>query len=174
MSSSVAGGCQPTINFTQTSTVGVGSSVNLPILLALKSTFRQSGALLDQCNLIHAKTYTFAASTPQTLDLKALTDVLGNAIVFARVRLVAIRVQAQTDGWLLLVGAAGTNEWDGLTSASGTVTVYPSTAINDGFAIWQMPNATGAAVGSSTHLLKLDPGTNALGPVDVIIAGCDA
>jgi hypothetical protein len=168
----VTGSAGPTINFTQVSAVGIGSSVNLPILSAFKSQFRVSGGNLDQCDTIYAKTLNFVASTPQTLDLTTLTDVVGNAISFARVRLIAFRVHATTDGWMLLVGDSVTNEWDGLCSAGATVKVYSSTAINDAFVLFQMPNTTGAAVSPTTKTLKLDPGANALGLVDVIIVGC--
>jgi hypothetical protein len=159
------------INFNQAFAYGVGQTSTAQIPLSFRSLFKVFGDLLDQCDLIHCKTYTFVASTPQVIDLKALLDILGAAVVFAKVRFFAIRVNSQTDGQVLLVGANGSNDWLGLSSTGSTVTVYPSTANNDGFAIWQMPNSAGAAVGSSTHLLKLDPGGNAF-TVDLMIAGC--
>ena len=161
---------QLTMNLLQQVSYGIGQNVNLPIPLNLRSSFQVSGDLADQCDLVHSKTYTFTASTPQVIDLRALTDALGAAIVFARVKLLAIRVNGTVDGAVLLVGANGSNDWLGLSSSGSTVTVYPSTALNDGFAVFQMPNTTGAAVTTSAHLLKLDPGANAF-TVDLLIAG---
>ena len=171
--STATGSCSPSVNLTQTSTVGVGSSVQIPIQLNLRGNFRVSGTALDQLDTIHAKTYALAASTPQTIDLMALADVLGNAISFARIDLIAIRVQDQVDGQVLLVGGAGTGEFDGFLTSGGKLTVFPSTATNDGYFILQAPNATGMPVGSGSHLLKLDPGANAMS-VDLIIGGRSA
>jgi hypothetical protein len=173
MSSQIVGSNQIAFNFTQPIAYGIGQTQPLPIPLVFRSLYRTYGTLIDQCNLIHSKTYTFVASTPQLIDLKSLLDAVGVTIALARVRLLAVRVNSQTDGQVLLLGANGANDWLGLSSTGSTVTVYPSSPQNDGFAVWQMPNTTGAPVGSSTHLLKADPGSNAF-TVDILIAGCDA
>lgn len=159
------------LSFNEALSYGVGQSQQVPIPLSFRSVFRAAGVLLDQCDLIHCKTYTFVASTPQVVDLKNLVDIFGAVAALARVRFLAIRVNSVVDGQGLLAGANGSSDWLGLSSAGSTVTVYPGTAANDGFAIWQMPNTAGAPVGASTHLLKLDPGTGAFG-VDLLVAGC--
>lgn len=175
--SNVAGQCQPSINFTQTPAAGFLSGQALPINLTLAALFKASGVLADQVDTIYANTLTFTASTPQTLDLTTLTDILGNAISFARVRFLAIRVQSVTDGQYLLVGDAVTTEWDGFLSAAGTLKVFASSptsagAINNsGFTLLCAPNTTGIAVTGSSKSLKLDPGTFAF-KVDIVIAGC--
>ena len=46
---------------------------------------------------------------------------------------------------------------------------YPSTVANDGFQIWQ--SGYGMPVNSGSKNLLLDPGTNAVGNVDILIAG---
>ena len=139
-------------------------------LLSLRSSFPASGAGADQLALVHSRTYTFAASTPITLDLTALADVLGAAISFSAVRLLAWRVQSATAGYALTVGGAGSNEWDGFLTSGSKVVWQPSSAGNDGFGIVQAPGA-GMPVTSTSRLLKLDPGSNAVGAVDLIIAG---
>jgi hypothetical protein len=160
------------VQINQALSFGIGQTSTLPVAASFRTTFNVSGVLADQCDLLHAKTYTLVASTPQTIDLTALLDPVGAAVVFARVRLVAIRVKSITDGAVLLLGASGANDWTGLVSTAGTVKVYASSALNDGFTIFQMPNTTGAVVTSAgQRLVKLDPGTNAM-LVDILIAGC--
>jgi hypothetical protein len=161
--------------FGETITYGIGSSSqNLAVNLTFRSVYTVAGILLNQCNLIYAATIALAASTPVVLDLQTLTDLVGAAAAFARVRLIAIRNNSQLDGDLLLIGADGTDDWVGLNSAAatGTIPIYPSTTINDGFAIFQMPSSTGAVVGSTNCNVKLNPGSNAK-TVDILIAGCN-
>jgi hypothetical protein len=161
---------QISIGFTQDFTFGIGQVQTLAPPFLLRSIFNVSGTLADQCNKLHVKQYALVASTPQVIDLQSLLDVSGATVSLGAVRFLAIRNNATTDGWVLLVGAAGSNEWDGIVSASGTLTVYPSSTINDGFAAFQVPNTTGSAVDSTHHLLKLDPGTHSF-TADVVIAG---
>ena len=133
-----------------------------------------SGVLADQVDTKHTRTYALAASTPVTLDLTNLADIQNNPITFARVRSVSIVVRSQVDGQVLLLGGAGTNAWVAIcSSTTATITVYPSTAGNQGYFAWTCPNTTGAPVTSTSKLLKLDPGTNAFS-VDVEITGCSA
>lgn len=169
----VTGNNSLALAFQQLLSYGIGQSQNLPIPMIFRSIFKASGGLLDQCDAVYSATLTFVASTPQVIDLKSLVDAQGNAIAFDRIRVFAIRVNSQTDGDVLLVGDNGANDWLGLTPAAATaaINVYPSTGANDGFVIFQMPNSTGAAVGSTTHLVKLNPGSNAF-TVDLLIAGC--
>jgi hypothetical protein len=169
----VKGGCSPVISFTQFAAIGATPADDTPVaVLALRGAFNASGVAADQCDLIYARPLTFVASTPQTLDLTALTDPAGNAISFARVRFLAIRIRDTTAGHVLLVGGAGTNEWGGFLSSGAILTVFPSTAANDGFFLLPAPNTTGIVVSGTSKLLKLDPGAVALGIVDVVIAGC--
>lgn len=161
------------LTYTQQLSFGINQTQNITIPVAFRSLFKSFGVLLDQCNLVSCFTMTFLASTPQNIDLKSLLDITGATAVMARTRMFGCRVNSTTDGQILLLGANGTNDWLGLSSTGSTVTVYPSTAANDGFTIFQMPNSTGAAVGASTHLLKADPGAHAF-TADFLIAGCDS
>jgi hypothetical protein len=163
-----------TINIAITQAGGLGIAPATGILpaavLSLPSSF-QSGSLADQFALIHAKTYAFAASTPIILDLTALLDVLGNSISFAAVRFLAYRIQSTNAAYVLTFGGAGANEWNGLLTSGSKIVWQPSTAANAGFSIIQAPSLAGMPVTSASKLLKLDPGANAVGNVDLVIAG---
>lgn len=166
----VSGTTQIAFSFNQTPSTGFLNGVPLPIAETFKAIFRTSGVLADQIDNIHAKTYTFVASTPQSIDLTTITDIIGNTITAKRVRLLAIKVKWTTDV-PLIVGNSGTNDFEAFVGAGGTFKVYPSSANNDGFAIFTCPQTLGAPTIDSTHkILKLDPQT-AAGDVDVII-GC--
>jgi hypothetical protein len=158
------------LGFNQDLAYGIGQIQNLSVPMVLRTVFNVSGALADQCNKLHLKQYTLVASTPQNIDLQSLVDPSGATVSLGAVRVLALRNNATTDGWVLLVGAAGSNEWDGVVSNAGTLTVYPSSAANDGFTVFQIPNTTGAVVDGTHHLLKLDPGSHSF-TVDVLIAG---
>lgn len=171
----VAGTSSHTISFTQTPSTGFLSGVNLPITSSLRTVFRTSGVSADQVDGIFAKTITFVASTPQSIDLTNITDVLGNTITAARVRFISVKVKWTTDAKPLTIGNSGANDWLGICgSATSTVLVYPSSTTNDGYTIWAMPQTTGAATIDGTHkIIKLDPGT-AAGDVELIIATCSS
>jgi hypothetical protein len=178
MSAVVTGTYQNTIQFNQVLT-GFATGQNFPIAFpnnnTLRGVLRSSGVLADQANLLHARTYVFAASTPQTIDLTALPDVFGaaGACNFARVRLLAIRMNGIVDGSSLVMGGAGANEWGGFLSTGGTLKVFPGTTNNDGFLILAAPNTTGIVVTPTSKLLLLTPSAHAF-TTDLIIAGCDA
>lgn len=160
-------------NFQQTTTFGVGGSGFLVNPVKFLSSFQAAGVIADTCNLFYAATLSLAA-TPTTLDLKSgLLDIGGLALVFVRVRFVALRVNSTTNGQVLVIGNSVTNEWNAFLSATGTLTIAAGTASNNGFFMLQAPNTTGYLVGSSSKTLKLDPGASTF-TVDVLIAGCDA
>ena len=163
-------------SFSETVTYGIGSVTSqLTVNPTFSSLFNTSGTTLDRCNLIYATTISLSASTPQNLDLTSLTDLVGSAVNFARIRFFAIRNNSTTDADLLTLFANGTNDWVGINSgaASATTPIYPSTTTNSGFTVFQMPNTTGAVVGSSNKIIKLNPGSLAK-TVDILIAGCNA
>jgi hypothetical protein len=160
------------IAFTEALLYGIGGQVNAAIAMTLRSAFRASGSAIDQCDLIYCKNYPLTAA-PVVIDLQSITDVLAGSIAFARLRMIALRNNGTGDGQIVLIGANGANDFLGLTASAATVTLnlYPSTGANDGFMIFQAPNVTGMLVGSSTHLLKLDPQSATLS-VDLLLAGC--
>jgi hypothetical protein len=156
--------------FTQVLNFGIGQSTNLQEPMTLRSTFNVSGTLADQCTKLYSARLSLVASTPQTIDLQSLVDASGATISFNAIRFLAVRNNAATDGWILLVGAAGSNAFEAFVSSAGTFTVYPSSAANDGFTVFQVPNTTGGTVDSTHHNLKLDPGAHSF-TADVLIGG---
>src|SRR4051812_30235926 len=106
--STVSGGCTPNTSFTILGQLGTNAAGEIPQTLNLKGTLG-SGTGADQVSLIHAKTYTFAASTPQTIDLQSLLDIQGNALSFAAVRWLLYRIRATNAAYKLTVGGAGSN-----------------------------------------------------------------
>lgn len=151
--------------------IGPATATVAAAALQLKSQFSVSGTGADQLALVYAKTLTFAASTPQTLNLQSLVDPLGNAISFSQVRFIAYRIQSSNPAYVILNGGAASNQWTGRLNSGGIETWFPSSAANDGFSIIQAPSATGIPVTSSSCDMKLDPGANAVGAVDLVIAG---
>jgi hypothetical protein len=168
---SVSGVAQIGLYFSQTPSTGFLAGVPLPVAETVRTIFRTSGVLADQVDGIHAKTYTFVASTPQTIDVTALTDIVGGSITASRARLIAIKVKWTTDNVPLLVGAAAATEWTGFLTAGSKLSVFPSTATNDGWVIIAAPQTTGIPISGSSKSLKLDP-QGAAGNVDIIIAFC--
>lgn len=171
MAASLTGQTQPTLSFQLTPASGFLANSQITVADSYLTQFGY-GHLADQCDLVYAASITFVTSTPQTLDLTSLTDVVGGAVNFARVRLVAIKNLSTADAAVLTVGNSVTNEWDGFLSAAGTLKVFPSSANNPkgGWVILTAPNTTGIVVDSTHKTLKLDPGANAF-TVNVIIAG---
>ena len=170
--SNVTGGASPNISITQTGPLGVNPSFPLPAgVLNLRGQFGTSGTGAGQFALVHARTYSFAASTPQLIDLLSLLDPTGAAIAFSVVRFFAYRIQSAIAAYILTVGGAASNPWNGWLVGAGQEVWQPSTASLDGYAIRQAPSAAGMAVNSTSHVLLLDPGANAVGAVDIIIAG---
>lgn len=158
----------------QATASGIQAGVVDPVSVLLSAVFRASGVAANQVDLIHAKRYTFAASTPQDLDMAALVDLRNNAQVWARARCVAIKVRWTADGAPLTVSAAAVAGWLGLVTGGGGLRVYPSSADCDGFALFNAPQTTGMAIGGAAgHVLTLDPGAQA-GDVDVVVLGCSS
>lgn len=170
----LTGGVTAPISIAYTVPSGIVAGQSLAIPLSL-SALIQPGTGAGQCDTIYARTLSLAVSTPQVINLQSFTDILGNTgVSLARVRFLAWRNQATTDGWVVKLGT-GTTPWDGLAVAGAAVNAYPSfnpgTGTNfDGFCIWTAPNTTGAVVGGSTNNLKVDPGAHAI-LLDLIIAG---
>jgi|GEM_PF-1981465 len=170
----VSGTIQPNFAFTQTPTSGIlsGSPIQVPETLLISLA---NGTGADKIDLLFAKQLTFSASTSQTLDLTALTDILGAAVSFARVRVVAIKVYSQTDAASLTVGGAASNAWEAFLSTAGTITIPAASAANQNGAFFLLtaPNTTGWVVDSTHKNLKLQPSAHAFN-ADVFLAGCSA
>jgi hypothetical protein len=165
-----------TINVSINQQGGLGVAPATGILpaavLALRSSFPTSGTGADSFALCHANPYVFAASTPQTINLNSLLDIKGNAISFSVVRYFAYQIVSSNPAFTLLAGDATTNPWIGiLATATSQMIWYPSSGNNDGFMVVQAPSATGIPVSPTNCNLLLNPGSNPVGTVNIIIAG---
>lgn len=176
----VSGTTQLTSNDQQTPSgvpIPSGQSAANPLAYQLNARSQyNNGTALDLIDLIYFATLTFVASTPQVLDLTSLTDPFGGAINFKRVKKIVIKPHGLADAVTLTLGygTTTTNAWTGLFSNPGTIALQAApTPTNDAFLAVNAPNATGYLVGSSSKLLKLDPGSAAF-TVDIEIAGCSA
>jgi|GEM_PF-2792189 len=111
-----------------------------------------------------SKSSTPAASTPDNWTLSALTDDLGRAIAFTKVRVfVILNTHATTS---LIVGLAATHPWAAPFGATGSRTIPPG-----GMLVITDPTAAGMPVTSgSSDQLKIDPGGTA-GSYQIALAG---
>lgn len=93
--------------------------LNFNLLLNLAS-----GVAAGQADLMWAQQRQVAASGTDDLDLTALTDELGQAVNFTRVKgLIVYALPGNTNN--AVVGAAAANAWTSLLNATGTATLRP-------------------------------------------------
>jgi hypothetical protein len=174
----ILGNCNPTLNFSFTTASGIFAGQALQLPAQWRFLLAASGVIANQCDLAYAvKGLTLPASTNVDLDLTSLLDPMGGAVAFARVRFLARRNAATTDGYTITEGGATfANQWTAMTT---NATLYPSTtgagtaAQNDGFAIHTAPNTSGAVVGGSSKILRYNAGANA-NAIDLFILGCSS
>jgi hypothetical protein len=165
----VSGGGFFNISITQVGAIGVNPGASLTGGQINFKCQYGNGSSINNFALLHVHTYNFAASTPQSIDLTSLLDQVGASISFGMVEFFAYRIQATNPAYVLTVGGAGSNPWNGFLVGAGQMVWQPSTTLNDGFMVLPAPN--GMPVNSGSKILKMDPGTNAVGLVDLIIAG---
>jgi len=112
-----------------------------------------SGTGAGKADRVFSDRRTLAASGTEDLDLAGtLVDAYGAAITFARVKgLIIAAADANVNN--VVVGAAASNPWATLLSATGTVTLRPGAFIAVGTGL---ADATGYAVTATTaDLLKI-------------------
>jgi hypothetical protein len=111
------------------------------------------GTGANQVGQIWADTRTLSASATEDLDLSgtALTNAIGQAVAFTKIRGLLIRAAAANTN-NVIVGGAAANQWFTWAGASThTVTVRPG-----GLMLLAAPDATGYAVTAGTaDLLKI-------------------
>lgn len=170
----VKGQIIPAASFTQTPNSGILSGNVLSVPLTLNAAFANTGTT-DNVDLLYAATLTFVASTAQNLDLTSLTDILGGAVNFARVRAIAIKMYSTTDGATLTVGGAASNPWAAVWGTTGTMIIQAATAANanGSFFLLTAPNTTGYVTSGTSKTLKLLPSAHAFN-ADIVIAGAVA
>lgn len=156
----------------QISTNIPGQTTSVSVTDGWSFSFGISGTGADQ-NTLYAATTLHLTGSPQVIDLTTLTDPYGIVCGFTNIHWIAIKHLGTTDLTALLVGwntvQAGAHT--GFVSNPGQLSVYPSTASNNGFTIFTAPNQTGAPVGGIYGTqLQFDPQSQTF-DVDLQIAG---
>lgn len=159
------------------SLVTPSQSISFPSLLALALT---NGTGVNKVNQIYVAQPTLASGANSTLDLYAYggaTDLVGNAITMATVKLICIQPllgvgsAAETD--ILTIGNEGSSAgWTSMFGANTDSIKIPA----GGSFIYVSPGSTGAVVGASTtnHTLKFAAsGANPI-TYNVIVIGATA
>lgn len=145
-------------------TAGAVDAVQLPEGLSGISIAPGTGN--GQCNEQWGRVITFASSTPQTFDLRALPGRFGTTIVLSRVKVLFIRSRSATYTHTLTIGNASTNVWFAPWSGS-TVT---ETMFGGGCPMLKTNLGAGWVVDSTNRNLRIDPGSNAQ-DVEIFVAG---
>lgn len=163
---SVSGQIQPNLSFSQLVTSGFLNGQSLAIGLNTLAKF-VAGTAADSIDGLYAHTFTFVASTMQTMDVSTLTDIFGVSITAARARFIAIRVNGVVDGSSLTITPDATNGWAAFTTS---LKLLPSSSANPagGFFILTAPNTTGYPIDGTHKVLDMTPSAHAF-TVDVVI-----
>ena len=172
----VVGGVTPNSAFSITPSTGFVSGQQIPIGFPNSLSLQMAnGTTADKVDLIYATTLTFTASTPQSIDLKSLTDPLGSAVNFVKIRLLEIRVNSTTDAATLTLSPNASNGWTSFIASSSSLVLRGVTTTNPyALSLYAAaPNTTGWTVGASNKVLDLTPSAHAF-TVDIQIVGCSA
>lgn len=143
-----------------------------PLTRTYRSVF-DNGTGAGQADKVFHDQRTLAASATEDLDLAGvLTDPLGAALTFARIRgLVVAAAAANTNN--VVVGNASSNAWAALLGATGTVVLRPGAVL--ALAVGEADAAGYAVTAGTGDLLKV---ANSAGGTsvtyDLIIIGASA
>lgn len=140
---------------------------------AFRDVSLASGTAAGQADRVWSDTRTLAASANEDLDLAgALADAFAVAAVFVRVKGIYIAAAAANTN-NVVIGAAASNPWATLLSATGTVTLRPGAAL---LVVAGSADATGYAVTAGTgDLLRITnsaAGTSVT--YDIVVIGASA
>lgn len=124
---------------------------------------------VDTADMLFADQRTLAATT-ENLDLAGgLTDVFGNTLTFARIKLLLVHNTNTTAGNNLKIGGAASNAFLLFDNATDIKPVGPN-----GIALFWEPSAAGMAVTASTgDILKMDAGASTI-VYKIVIIGSSA
>lgn len=166
----VTGSVGLNVAFSETISTGLLTALNLPAAINVQQSFTNNttGALtVDQ---IHAKVYNLAATTT-TIDLTSLTDLNGNAMNFARVRLFLAYNQDTTTSHVVTIYKAASNGWSYLPASTGPLTAVA----NGGVVLLLDPNSNsgtnGMVTSGSSKSITFDPGANTVNLSVLIVGG---
>lgn len=149
--------------------VGLASS-SAPALLQ-RTLILTNGTAASQADLVWSDRRTIAASTTEDLDLAGggLTDAFGNALTFARVKVLAVYASGDNTNDVVLGG--DTNSLPFLSVKTTTTTIAPG-----GMAIFVDPSAAGYAVtaGTGDIVQAANGGAGSTVEYDVLIVGASS
>ena len=121
----------------------------------------------DQC---FADQRTLAGSANETLDLQSLTTSFGVAVVFTKVKVLAIKVVSTNADSTITVGASGASAFNTPFAGDDTfaVTVRPG-----GWVLWACDDTTAYAVSGTVKDLKIVNNSSSSLDYKIIIIGID-
>jgi hypothetical protein len=160
MAITLSGNAKASIQASYTDSTSFWGALPRPVQRALQFAFT-SGTAADMADRAAFVTKALTASTPDTINLKSLTDPNGATFTdMARVRCLILWNESTTDAAYTIVGADTTNGWSGgfVNSAAGEgVIVRASTTANVAVLMLTAPNTTAYAVGASNRVILLTP-----------------
>lgn len=129
-----------------TATSGTGESVEDTIdVSAVQSLVTGSGA--NQADAYYSQNINIAASGSETLDLATLTDPLGAALNFTRVKAIYVQADAANANSIVIGGAGVTPFVGPFNAGTDTISVAPG-----GVALLTNPSAAAWVVGTGINL----------------------
>lgn len=170
MAAAVTGTFKCSINGNQVPDVGFLAGQALSAARTLVTNFASSGTAADQVQKMHAATYTFVASTPQTIDLTSLTDIQGAALSFSAVKSIMVWHKGTVDASSLSLSAGAANGNTNILGTTAALKILPSTSSNNGWFVLTAPNTTGYVVDGTHKTLTFTPSAHGF-DVDIIIFG---
>ncbi len=138
-----------------------------------------NGTTANKCDLIYILQTTLAPSTTLNIDLASgITDIFGNTLLFARVKLIYLKHKTDTTSSGVTIGGHATTalaNW--ISSADTLANDQPKITVRNGGTFYLCaPDATAYAVtAASADVLKLTnaDGTNTA-TYEMVIAGSSA
>lgn len=168
----VTGGVTVNASFVQTDSTGLIVPIQAQGLQQTINQFQNTAGATNGIDQLYAANLTLAGAATH-LNLHALTDILGNSIVMARVRYWSVAVTTLTTAFIMnIYTRTGTNPvtWLPITT-SGALWCPPGSVV---FATDFFSTTTnGYVVGSGANDFTIDPGANTVN-VNVLIAGNSA
>jgi hypothetical protein len=161
----VTGQITHAVSLTRTSTTGTAGSGNEQLNLGQSPVSITDGSGDNQFLKLASGVLTLAISTPQELDLTAITGALGT-VAFSTVKFLRIYNRNTTAANKVTVGGAASNAF--LPGLGGTTPTYDVHA--GGVDTKFRPLGAGWTVDSTHKALKFDPGSAAQ-VIEYVIAG---
>ena len=175
----VSGNVTITLRMVQSQSSGVvgptagGGSASLTNLISIVDSLVNGTGASKDVDQLYASQLALTASTPVTIHFENASahDPFGNTLAMLRIRLLAVQVVDATSGHDVKVESSASNGIAWIPSSAAPLIARA----NFGAIIIYDPNSTGGGVGnivgSTTDGLTLDPGTNAISAVNVVVVG---